>query len=124
MYLKELSTSPLMHISTVKTTWRVLALCIVILIGHSAYDISCIDKSFLYDSELFICGVNFYSLRDINSCFILSLLALLAYGLIKLNKTGDGWKQMKAEIYLSILIGIMHLMLGSFQYDLNIDWFC
>lgn len=111
-----------MLISTVKISWRVLAICTVVLIAYSAYDISLIDKGFVNDPDSLFCGVNFYDLYYVVLGFIVVLFILLGYALIKLNKTSDGWRLMNTEIYLAIIIFMLHFLLANFQYDLYIDW--
>lgn len=112
-----------MLISTVKISWRVLALCTVVLIIHSAYDIARIDhQEFIENANWVVCGTNYYNLGDLVSSFIFILFLLLGYALMKLNKSSDGWRLMNVEIYLTIIIFILHNLLAIFQLDLYIDW--
>ena len=69
-----------------------------------------------------MCGVNYYDLFHVVLGFILVLFTLLGYALIKLNKNSEGWKRMNTEIYLTIIIFILHFLLANIQYDLYIDW--
>ena len=112
-----------MSVSTLKISWRVLALCTMVLIIYSAIDIARIDHQYyIEDTDFIVCGVNYYDLFHVVLGFILVLFTLLGYALIKLNKNSEGWKRMNTEIYLTIIIFILHFLLANIQYDLYIDW--
>jgi hypothetical protein len=109
-----------MRISIIKVSLRVLALLILVLLVYSTYEIA-IENSF--QEQLLSEGILGwpsmpYKLTNLVSVLIIVLFVLLTFGLVKLNKTSIGWKQLNMEIYICLLIGLLHNFLSTYQWSI------
>jgi len=107
-----------MSLLLLKNIWRVFAFFTFVLLYYSICDIPRFDRMSVESDPMFGCLINWYRLYEINSFFLAALFALLVFGLIKLNKTKDGWKHMQMEIYTCIVFLMTHFTILYTQYIL------
>lgn len=110
-----------MHTAAIKISLRVLALFILTLLVYSTYDIAIENNHRDYWVEegiLIFSSPPPYELAMLVSAFLTALFALLAYGLIKLNKTSIGWRQLNIETYMCLFIGLLHNLLWGYQWSI------
>lgn len=104
-------------IKTIQISLRVLGFLTIVLLVYATYEIA--YENYFYDclvAEGILAWVSPpYRQSNLVSVLVIVLFMLLTLGLLKLNKTSIGWKQLNMEIYICLLIGLLHILLDRYQ---------